>query len=177
MVKKTGLTNATVTLDSPITAFKDTIVYFAFYPKYTQDVQDGGTLVLEGDPSQLTVFPERNGYIEIQGETYFYHFRKPGSIKLTELQKEHSPSFTIHVTSSTPVLLKTSAYIESVGRVGTSSFLSSSRKISYYVPITDEYHSAGGGTQVLALSNEPGGQDIFQNLQNWDKSINNPEVT
>ncbi|WP_459876919.1 beta propeller repeat protein [Desulfothermus naphthae] len=177
--QKVSQSNATVRLDNPLSAQKDTPVYFAFHPKYSQDIYDGCDLTLDGDDKQFSVLPKRNGYIEINGETYFYHFKKQGSIILTELKKEHFPFHTIHIDENTPVVLRASAYIESIGRVGSFSFLSSSRKISYYVPITDEYYSPGGGTQVLALSDEDGGQDTFDDLSNWDTSLigNGGQVT
>lgn len=160
-----------VTLNQPITVSANAHAYFVFYPKYSQTLTTGSSLVLAGNDTLFSILPLRNGYIEINGENYFYHFKEEGSIVLTELRKEDGTNFNISIDEDTEVLLKTSAIIESEGIVGQSP-LKVSRKVAYYIPITDELKIPGGGEEAVPLSNEPGGQDTFENLNNWDTGNN-----
>lgn len=172
--KKISNNQVQVVLDRPLTAKKYDPVFFAFYPNNNQFVEYGGELKLNWDEDKISIFPDRNGYFEIKDKGAFnYDFKRRGSVilsgikKYTESKKHYEEFATFEVTPSDIVILKPNVKILSKGTVSSLSFLSSSRKISYYVPITEDYYSSGGGTQVLQLSDEPGGQDKFDNLKNW----------
>lgn len=142
------------------------IVCMVFYPSFPQTIRDGSTLTIAGDSRELSCFPDRNGLIEINGKNYFYHFKKQGSVLLTNIRREDKKPFIIHITPSTPIILKPTLKIESKGTIGFP--LKISKKISYFIPITNLNLSEEGSTQTIPLSDEPGGQDTFQDLSNWN---------
>jgi hypothetical protein len=142
-------------------------VYLVFNPPSAQTVNKDEDLTITSADDNINLFPARNGQFEVGGIRYFYKERKSGSVVLSEITSTQDSNFPLKVKTATDVVLKKQALIESTGAVGTVSS-QINRSVSYNIPISDEIHDPDDTPETVPLSNAPGGQDTFANLNNWE---------
>lgn len=150
-------------LEYPITSKSN--VFLVFNTTESTTVTSGGDLKI--DAAMLGALPRRNGQIEINDSIYYYKEIQENPLRLKELTKENGGAFSMTVDTTTPIILKRQILLKSTGHIGGDSSFSATRGIEYNVPISDEIFEPSGNATTLALSDQSGGQELFENLDNW----------
>ncbi|MBU1196232.1 MAG: hypothetical protein KKE62_17205 [Proteobacteria bacterium] len=170
-----------ITLNTSVTLPENTSVQLAFSPQSSQTVTRGGTLTLSPSDDWLNIFPRRNGLIEIFKDKtqslgiYKYREKKQGSVLLTGITPVEEDQLPLTINSSSFVVLKKQALINSTGNLGTGSF-AADLGIGLNVFITDELQipadtpepldMGGGGPSKPEVFNDE--VDGHTQLTNWE---------
>lgn len=130
--------NVTFTLATPATLPSGYSVYMTLPPTAAQTVSADGSLTLSS--ASGTVFPDRNGQIEVNGvaATYRAATHNPVSNVLTL----SGLSRALNVGATDRVVLKKSALVTSTGQAGAGGFATAS-DVKYNITLNDDTGSGG----------------------------------
>ena len=132
-----------------------TPVYPAAQTSPNQTVSNGGDLSLSAGNGDL--FPERNGSFVLQGVTYTYREKSPGTDTLMGIKPTDGTDFTdFPLTGIETIRLKKFVKITSNGAVGSGD-MRASRDIVYHIQIPEEKEPR----RIVF-------HETFDNLDNWN---------
>jgi hypothetical protein len=148
----------TFILSPPLTVPADTPVYPVAQAPSGQTVSNGGDLSLS--PGSGDMFPDRNGSIELGGNSYTYRENDRDADTLIGIKRTDSLDFSdIPLTADEDVRLKKFVKITSTGTLGSGD-MTASRDIVYHVQIPEEKEP-----QRITLFEK------FDNLDKWNESV------
>lgn len=125
--------NVTFILSDTVTLESGYSVYLTLPPTGAQSVAKGGSLTLS--TTSASIFPDRNGQIEVNGVAATYAAATHNSA--TNVLTLSSLSAAVSVGAADRVILKKSAWVTSTGQAGAGGFATAS-DVEYNITLNDD---------------------------------------